>query len=41
MLAPVSSMHFSYPFQLGTFIMVNILDALDEILRRNYRLNNC
>ena len=41
MLAPVSSTHFSWSLKLGTFIMFNVLDALDEILRGDYRLNNC
>ena len=39
-LAPASSTHFSWSFKLGTFIMVNVIDAL-EILRRGYRVNNC
>ena len=41
MLAPVSSTHFSWSLKLGTFIMLNILDALDESLRGDYHLNNC
>ena len=41
MVAPASSAHFSWSFKLDTFIMVNVLDALDEILRGDYRLNNC
>ena len=41
MLAPASSTHFSWSLKLGTFIMVNVLDALDAILREDYRLNNC
>ena len=32
MLAPVSSTHFSYPIKLCTSIIVNVLDALDEIV---------
>ena len=40
MLAPASSTHFSWSFKLCTFIMVNVLDALDDILRVYYRLNN-
>ena len=41
MLSPASSTHFSWSFKLCTFIMVNVLDALDEILRGDYRLKNC
>ena len=41
MLAPASSTHFSCSLKFGTFIMVNVLVALGEILRGNYRLNNC
>ena len=41
MLAPASSTNFSWSLKLGTFIMVNVLDALDEISREDYRLNNC
>ena len=41
MLAPVSSTHFSWSLKLRTFIMLNVFDALDEILRRDYSLNNC
>ena len=41
MLAPASLTHFSLSFKLGTFIIVNVLDALDKILRGDYRLNNC
>ena len=41
MLAAVSSTHFSWSLKLGTFIMLNVLDALDEILRGDYLLNNC
>ena len=41
MVAPATSTHFSWSFKLDTFIMVNVLDALDKILRGNYRLNNC
>ena len=40
MLAPVSSTHFSWSLKLGTFIMINVLDALDKILRGDYRSNN-
>ena len=36
MLAPYSSTHFFWWFKLGNFIMANILDALDEILRGDY-----
>ena len=36
MLAPANSTHFSWSFQLDTFIMVNVLDALDEILQEDY-----
>ena len=41
MLAPVSSTHFSWSFKLGTFIMANVLDALNKILRGDNRFNNC
>ena len=41
MLAPATSTHSSSSFKLGTFIMVNVLEALDEILRGDYRSNNC
>ena len=37
LLAPVGSTHFSWSFKLRTFIMVNVLNVLDEISRRNYR----
>ena len=40
MLAPARSTHFSWSLKLGTQIMVNVVDALDEILREDYRLNN-
>ena len=40
MLAPAISTHFFWSFKLDTFIMVYVLDALDEILQRDYRLNN-
>ena len=30
MLAPASSTHFSGSFELGAFIMVNVLGALDK-----------
>ena len=40
MVALASSKHFSWSFKLGTFIMVNVLEALDEILRGDYRSNN-
>ena len=41
MLAPVSSTHFSWSLKLGTSIMVNVFDALDDVLRGDYCLNNC
>ena len=41
MLASASSTDFSWWFKLGTFIMVNVLDALNEILRGDYRSNSC
>ena len=41
MLAPASSTHFSWSLKLGTFIMVNVLVALDAIFRGEFRLNNC
>ena len=40
MIAAASSRNFSWSFKLGTLIMLNVLDALDEILRGDYRLNN-
>ena len=40
MIAPPSSTHFPWSFKTGTFIMVKVLHALDEILRGEYRLNN-
>ena len=40
MLTPASSTHFSWSFKLSTFIMVNVIDALNEILRGDYRVNN-
>ena len=41
MLAPASAAHFSWSLKLGTFIMVNVLVALDAIFRGDYLLNNC
>ena len=41
MLAPVTSTHSFWSFKLGIFIMVNVIDALDEILRRDHCVNNC
>ena len=41
MVAATSSRHFSWAFKLSIFIMSNYLDALDEILRGEYRCNNC
>ena len=41
MFAATGSMLFSWLFKLGTFIMVNVLDALGDILRGNYRLIIC
>ena len=41
MLAPASSTQFSWSLKLSSFIMLNVLDALDEILRGDYRLNSC
>ena len=40
MVAPATSTDFSWSFKFGTFIIVNVLDALDEISRGDYRLNN-
>ena len=34
MLATASSTHFSWSVKLSTFIMVNVLDALDGISAR-------
>ena len=36
MLAAVSSLHFSWSFELSSFIMVNILEALNKILRDHH-----
>ena len=41
MLAPVSAAHFSWSLRLVTFIMVNILVALDAIFWGDYCVNNC
>ena len=41
MIAPASAAHFFWSVKLGTFIMVKVLDASDQILLGNYRLNNC
>ena len=41
MIAAASSRDFSWSFKLGNFIILNVLDALGEILGRDYRLNNC
>ena len=40
MVAPDSSTNFSWSFRLDTFIMVNVLDTLNEILQ-DYSLKNC
>ena len=36
MIATASSMHFFWSIKLGTVIMLNFLDALDEILINHY-----
>ena len=41
MLAPASLTVFSWSLKLCIFIIVNVLDALDKILRKEYRLSNC
>ena len=41
MLASTSSTHSSRSLKHGTLIMMNVLDALDQISRWDYRLNNC
>ena len=41
MLAPAISTYSFWSLKLGTFIMVNVLDAFNEILRGDYRLNSC
>ena len=41
MIAAASSRNFSWSFKLGTLIMLNVLEAFNEILRRDYRFNNC
>ena len=41
MVTPASSTNFSWSFKLDTFIMLNVLDALNEILQGDYSLNNC
>ena len=40
MLALASSTHFSWSLKLSSFIMLNILDALDENLRGDSGLSN-
>ena len=40
MLAPASSAHCSWSLNLGTFILINVLDVWAKILRRDYHLNN-
>ena len=40
MLAPASSTYFSWLLNIYNFIRVNVLDAVDKILRGYYRLNN-
>ena len=41
MLSRASSTHFFWSLKLNRFIMVNVLDSFDEILRGDDRLNNC
>ena len=41
MIAVVSLKHFSWSFKLGNFIMLNILDTLNETLQGHYCLNSC
>ena len=41
MLAPDSSTHSSWSIKLSSFIIVNDLKAIHEILRGDDRLNNC
>ena len=41
MLALASSKHFSWLLNLETFIVVNVLGALDETSRGYYRANKC
>ena len=41
MLAPASSTHLSWSLRLSSFIMVNVLDVLAEIIQGSYGLNNC
>ena len=41
MITRDSLTHFSCSFKFSTSNMVNILDALDDIPRGDYRLNNC
>ena len=41
MLASANLTYFSWSFKLSTFIMVNVCDALDEILQEDYCLNIC
>ena len=40
MLAADSSTPVSFSLKLGTFIMINVLKALDEILRWDHRFSN-
>ena len=39
MIAAVSLKHFSWSFKLGSFIMINVPEALDKILREDHRFN--
>ena len=41
MVASARWTHFSWSLKLRNFIMVNVLNALDKILRGDYRFNNC
>ena len=39
MIIAASSRNFSWSFKLSTFIMLDVLDAFDEILRVHYGYN--
>ena len=41
MLSPDISTHFSWSFKIICYIMVTVLEAWEEILRGDHRLNNC
>ena len=40
MIVPANSKHFYWLSKLGNTIIFNVLDALNETLREDYRLSN-